>query len=107
MSKPVTLTKYSLIEHSHIKQLIISKDFIVVQSSANATNETNPNFEIDYTWIFSKGARTYTNAYQIINHNSSSVALDFNKDTNRLYVVDENGRYLYQINQPKIILELK
>lgn len=67
---------------------MINQDFVIVQSSANATNDTNPNFEIDYTWIFSKGARTYTNAYQIINHNSSHVFIDFNKADNRLYLVD-------------------
>lgn len=89
------VNKYSLMEHSHIKQLIINDLFVLVQSAANATNDTNPNFEVDYTWIFSRGARTYTNAYAVINHNSSKVALEFNKADDRLLVIDESGLYLY------------
>lgn len=71
---PVMINKYSLMEHSHVKQLIINDQFVIVQSAANATNDTKPNgFEVDYTWIFSRGARTYTSAYAVINHNSSRV----------------------------------
>jgi hypothetical protein len=60
-------------DHSHIKQLLINDLFVIVQSSANGTNDTHANFSIDYTWIFSKGARTYTNAYGIINHKNNKV----------------------------------
>jgi hypothetical protein len=67
------IQKYSLMENSTVKQLIINNQFVVVQSSANATNSTNPNFEIDYTWVFSRGSRTYSNAFAVINHNSSKV----------------------------------
>lgn len=45
--------------------------FLIVQSAANATDSSKKTFEIDYTWIFTKGSRTYTNAYHVINHNSS------------------------------------
>jgi len=31
-------------EHSQVKQLIINDLFVVVQSVANATNETHPSF---------------------------------------------------------------
>ncbi len=41
---PVMITKYSLMEHSQIKQLLINDLFVVVQSVANATNSSNPNF---------------------------------------------------------------
>jgi hypothetical protein len=85
---PVMVNKYSLMEHSHVKQLIINDQFMVVQSAANGTNSTHPLFEIDYTWIFSRGARTYTNAYSVINHNSSKAELEFNKYNDRLLVAD-------------------
>jgi hypothetical protein len=62
-------------EHSHIRTLLINDLFVIVQSAANASNSTIPNFEVDYTWIFSKGSRTYTNAYAIINHRSNRVDL--------------------------------
>lgn len=35
---PIMVTKYSLMEQSHVKQLIINDLFVVVQSAANATN---------------------------------------------------------------------
>lgn len=106
ISKPVTTSKYSLMEHSHVKQVFISADFVIVQSTGNATNSTHPNFEIDYTWIFTKQARTYTNAFSIINHKSEQVELDFVRANNHLYVIDENGRYLYQLKQPRVFLKL-
>jgi hypothetical protein len=93
-------------EHSHIKQLIINNNFMVVQSSSNATNQTTPNFQIDYTWIFSRASRTYTNAYAVINHNSSKAELEFNRDSNRLLVADEKGLRLYQISEPILRMQL-
>ncbi len=93
-------------EHSRIKQLLINDLFVIVQSAANATNDTNPNFEIDYTWIFSRGSRTYTNAYGLINHNSSKVELEFNRANDRLLVADETGVSLYQINEPILSVAL-
>lgn len=41
---PVMVNKYSLMEHSNVKQLIINDLFVVVQSSANTTNSTSANF---------------------------------------------------------------
>lgn len=93
-------------EHSRIKQLLINDLFVIVQSAANATNDTNPNFEIDYTWIFSRGSRTFTNAYGLINHNSSKVELEFNRANDRLLVADETGVSLYQINEPILSVAL-
>lgn len=84
-------------EHSHIKQMAMNDKFVVIQSSVNASNSTHPNFEIDYTWVFEKGSRTYSNAFAIINHNSGSSTIDFNKARSTLYVIDEVGRYLYQL----------
>lgn len=34
----------------------------------------------NYTWIFTKGSRTYTNAYKVISHTASDVILDFNSE---------------------------
>lgn len=106
VNDPVMLNKYSLMEHSHIREVHVNDLFIIVQSAANATNDTNPNFEVDYTWIFSKGARTYSHAYAIINHNSSNVDLEFNRGNDKLLAADESGLYLYQISEPILTLEM-
>jgi hypothetical protein len=85
---PVLINKYSLMENSKVKQLFINDQYVIVQSTADAYNSTKPKFEIDYTWIFTKGSRTYTNAYHVINHNSSIVEVDFDRANNHLYIAD-------------------
>jgi hypothetical protein len=75
MSKPTLINKYSLMENSRIKQIFLNDQYLIVQSAADAFNATHPKFEIDYTWVFSKGSRTYLNAYHVINHNSSIVEI--------------------------------
>lgn len=79
LTKPLLINKYSLMESSRVKQIFLNDRYLVVQSAADAYNETNPKFEIDYTWVFSKGSRTYLNAYHVINHNSSIVEIDFDR----------------------------
>lgn len=61
--------------------------FLIVQSAVNATNSTG-DYEMDYTWIFNKGARTYMNAYHVVNHNSSKVELDLNNMNDRIILAD-------------------
>jgi hypothetical protein len=41
---PVLLTKYTLIEDSKVKQLIINDKYVVVQSTAKVSNDTSPSF---------------------------------------------------------------
>lgn len=89
--KPVLINKYSLMENSSIKQVFLNDRYLIVQSSADAYNATNPKFEIDYTWIFSKGSRTYLNAYHVINHNSSIVEVEFDRENSHIYIADEKG----------------
>ncbi len=77
MTRPIVLNKYSLISDSTIKDIKINDQYVIVQSRALALNQTNKEITVDYTWVFTKGSRTYMNAYQIINHNSSNVEIDF------------------------------
>jgi hypothetical protein len=60
-------------ENSRVKQVTLNDQYLFVQAAADAMNDTNPKFEIDYTWVFTKGSRTYLNAYHVVNHNSSIV----------------------------------
>ena len=90
-------------EHSHVKQVVVNDRFLVVQSSANATDGTTET-EIDYTWIFTKGSRTYTNVYHIINHGGSSVEIELDRKTDRLLVADSNTLALYQLDEARLKL---
>lgn len=78
-STPVLLYKYSLMQHSQVHNLIIDEKYLVVQASANATNDDNTTTMLNYTWIFTKGSRTYQNAYKVIDHNSADVLIDMNR----------------------------
>lgn len=91
-------------ENSTIKQVLLNDNYLFVQSSAMAKNETNPSFEIDYTWIFTKGSRTYLNAYHTIDHNSSIVEVEFDRQNNRLYIADQQGLTLREINEARLVI---
>lgn len=104
ISKPTLINKYSLMENSTIKQILLNDNYLFVQSSAMAKNDTNPSFEIDYTWIFTKGSRTYLNAYHIIDHNSSIVEIEFDRQKNRLFIADQQGLTLREINEARLVL---
>lgn len=101
---PVLINKYSLMENSKVKQLFINDQYVIVQSTADAYNSTQPKFEIDYTWIFTKGSRTYTNAYHVINHNSSIVEVDFDRANNHIYIADEKGLTLRVISEASLVM---
>lgn len=72
---PLLMNKYSLMEHSHVKQIIVNDRYLVVQSVANATDDSDAQFELDYTWIFTKGSRTFSNAYHVVNHKNKNVEI--------------------------------
>jgi hypothetical protein len=103
--KPLLVNKYSLMEGSKVKQVILTDRYLIVQSVAFGSNETNPKFEIDYTWIFTKGSRTYMNAYHVINHKNSVVELDTDKTLDTLYIIEETGMSLYQLGEARLTLK--
>jgi hypothetical protein len=97
ISQPTLINKYSLMENSTVKQVMLNDKYLMVQSSADAKNDTH-TFKVDYTWVFTKGSRTYLNAYHVINHNSSIVDIDFDRENSQLFVAEEEGLALYQLD---------
>jgi hypothetical protein len=75
IQEPLVVNKYSLLENSTVQNVFMSNKYVVVQASSLAYNDTHPKFQINNTWIFSKGSRTYTNAYHVISHNSTVVQI--------------------------------
>jgi 6-phosphogluconolactonase (cycloisomerase 2 family) len=45
------------------------------------------------------------NAYQVIQHNSSKVDIDFDPSQNHLYSADEAGLALFQIDEARLKLQ--
>lgn len=93
-------------ENSAVTQIFLNDRYVVVQSAADAYNATNPQFELDNTWIFSKGSRTYLNAYYVIGHDSSNVELYFDRERSRLYIAEDNGFSLHEIGDASLVMNL-
>jgi hypothetical protein len=82
------VNKYSIPSDSEVRDIKINDKYVIVQAKANVTNSNNTSYEVDYTWIFTKGSRTYMNAYQVIQHNSSKVDIDLDPSMNHIYSAD-------------------
>jgi hypothetical protein len=87
-STPLLVAKYSLMQHSQVHNIIIDEKYLVVQASANASNGDNTTTLLNYTWIFTKGSRTYLNAFKVINHNSTDVLIDMNRYLEEIIIFD-------------------
>ena len=98
------VNKYSIPSDSVVRDIKINDRYVIVQSKANVTNTESKNYEVDYTWIFTKGSRTYMNAYQVIQHNSSKVDIDFDPSLNHIYTADEGGLALFKIDEARLNL---
>ena len=86
-------------ENSTVKQVLLNDRYLFVQSTSMGRKvEDKSIIEIDYTWIFTKGARTYMNAYHVIDHASGIVDIDFDREKSHLYIADQHGLTLRQID---------
>lgn len=102
---PILLYKYSLMQESRVHNIIIDEKYLVVQASANSTNNDSTWQVLNYTWIFTKGSRTYQNAYKVINHDSNDVLIDMNRYMEELLVFDRQGIKHYKLNDAKITIQ--
>ena len=105
ISQPKLLYKYSLMENSKVRQVMLNDDYIFVQSSAEVETKDLGSVHYDYTWVFSKGSRTYLNAYHVIDHPTSNVDIDFDRENSHLYIADSDGLRLREIEKSKLVLQ--
>lgn len=80
------MTKYSLMPGSNVKQLFINERFVVV-FAISVDNEKGTRREYNYTWVMSRGDRTYTKAFHVIKHGNANTFVDFNLDESYLMVI--------------------
>ena len=90
-------------ENSHVHDIAVDAKYLIVQATSNGTSDLG-DITINYTWIFTKNARTYANAYRVINHPTSDVFLDLNRETHTLLVTGGDGLSNYQINEPTLTI---
>lgn len=65
ISEPYLVHKYTIPSHSRVHQISIDSQFLIVQASANVSSGDKYIIS-NYTYIFTKGSRTYMNAYKVI-----------------------------------------
>jgi hypothetical protein len=63
--RPTIITKYSIMSNATITSLWVNEEYVFAQISANVTT-TSDNAWYNSTLIFSRGTRSYLNAFEII-----------------------------------------
>lgn len=64
--------------NSDISQIFLNDRFLFVQASSPSKN--NPKTLYNYTWVMTRGSRTYTKAFHTIKHDSYLNRIDLNSD---------------------------
>ena len=73
---PTVTTKYSLLSKTNLTSLCLGLNFLVVTGSSHGQSN-NTEVVYNYTWIFSKESRSYTNCFHVISHSDPNTAVHF------------------------------
>lgn len=103
--KPEIVTKYSIPENALIHDLWVNEQYVVTQLTANLTDEAGKQVAYQSTYVFTRGSRTYTNAYAAIPHPNFQAFVDFNRDSSQMMLIDTDTLQIYQLASP--ILTIK
>ena len=76
---PEIITKYSIPDNSHIHDLWVNQQFVVVQLAANLTSEFGNTSLYQSTYVLGRGCRTYLSAYAAIPHPTPAAFVDMNR----------------------------
>jgi hypothetical protein len=98
--RPQIITKYTIMSNSTVYSVWLNEEYVIAQLSANVTNGTGGADWYNSSIVFSRGTRTYLNAYEILEHNTTNVILDFERSTNLVLVIEEGYTRLYRLNKP-------
>ena len=61
---------------------------------------------LNYTWVFTRGDRTFSRAFATMAHPSDSTLVDFNPDLSYLMVVGEEAIENFAYDDPSFVLRL-
>jgi hypothetical protein len=86
--KPQIVTKYSIPDGSWIHDIWVNEQYVIAQLTANLTNEKGVSSSTQSTYVFSRGSRTYLNAYAAIPHPNFHAFVDFQRDTGQMLTID-------------------
>jgi hypothetical protein len=100
--KPEIITKYSVPEGAWMHDLWVNEGYVIAQITANLTDEKNATVAYQSTYVFTRGSRTYLNAYIAIPHPNFHAFVDLNRDNSQMLTIDTDGLTLYQISTPRL-----
>jgi hypothetical protein len=75
---------------------------VVVQLTANLTNDQGQVLASQSTYVFSRGTRTYLNAYAAIPHVNFHAFVDFNRDMSQMLTIDTERMIVFQLSIPTV-----
>lgn len=100
--KPQILTKYSIPDNSHIHDLWCNEQYVVVQLTANLTDDKQQAVTYQSTYVMTRNSRTYTNAYIAIPHVNHAAYVDLNRELNQILTLDTEGINIYHLSKPML-----
>jgi hypothetical protein len=101
--KPEIITKYSIPENAWMHDLWVNEGYVVAQITANLTDaKTNQTSAYQSTYVFTRGSRTYLNAYLAVPHPNFHAFVDLHRDNSQMLVLDTDGYGLHQISTPRL-----
>lgn len=86
--------------NSYIGSVSVNHKYVVVQAESNSTGGNLYNF----TWVFTRGSRIFSNAYAVISHLSFRTFVDFNREFSLIMSIDEDNIQLWEINSPRMMI---
>lgn len=83
--------------------LWVNEGYVVAQITANLTDaKTNQTSAYQSTYVFTRGSRTYLNAYLAIPHPSFHAFVDLHRENSQMLIIDTEGYGLHQISTPRL-----
>lgn len=82
--------------------LWVNDQYVVAQITANLTDAGNKTVAYQSTYVFTRGSRTYLNAYAAFPHPNFHAFVDMNRDNGQLMTIDTDNIIIYQISIPVV-----
>lgn len=82
----------------------LNLNFVIVTGSSLASPDSQQGVLYNYTWIFSKKSRSFTNAYKIISYNHSDTYVHFDTSNEYLLVSNRTKITNYDVNKAVLII---
>ena len=99
---PQIITKYAIPDGSSIHSLWLNEQYVTVQLSANLTDHLNQSRPYQSSLVFTRGSRTYMNAYVAIPHPNEHAFVDLNRENSTIMEMDTEKIVVHALHNPKL-----